>query len=190
MQPTSRYIATLTALLMMTASSTGADDHVPAYAMTADRMQLDNGVVIEGADLTTPDGYTTGFRVTAGFSPSRLPRLDLGAEFAYRESDGVPTALDNRSLILDTVSLGGAVLAGVRFGQLGLYAKSGFTGWQGDAVTHQDTFPADASGTTQWQGFGARLQFDRLISRLEYEEIEAPSMAHLNLVTASIHYPF
>lgn len=186
----SRHLVTLGILSLLATHVLAANDDAPSYAKASDLFHLDNGVVVEGADLATPDGHTTGFRVTAGFNPAGLPLLDLGAELAYRESEEVSTSLNNQSLILDTVSLGGAVLAGVRLGQLGLYAKSGITGWQGDAVTHSDAFPTDASGTTYLQGFGARLQFDRLISRLEYEEIDAPSLAHLNQVTASIHYPF
>ncbi|WP_189465976.1 hypothetical protein [Litchfieldella qijiaojingensis] len=190
MFPKLRHAAVVAALPMMMASAINADEDVPSYAKAGDLMRLDNGVVIEGADLTSPDGYTTGFRVTAGFSPSQLPRLDFGAELAYRESDEVPTSLNSQHLILDTVSLGGAVLAGVRVGRLGFYAKSGIAGWHGDSVTRENAFPSETGGTTWLQGFGAKLQFDRLISRLEYEEIDAPSLAHLNLATASIHYPF
>ncbi|WP_235588958.1 hypothetical protein [Halomonas chromatireducens] len=153
-------------------------------------MYLDNGVVLEGQGLETPDGYTSGFRLTAGFSPLNMPRLDLGAEFSYRESDEVPTHLGDQPMILNTTSLGGSLVAGVRLGQLGLYAKSGFTEWEGDPVTHSDDTLFATAGTARVQGFGARLQHNRLISRLEFEEFDAPSMAHMNLITASIHYPF
>ncbi|WP_262489000.1 hypothetical protein [Halomonas sp. ANAO-440] len=153
-------------------------------------MYLDNGVVLEGRGLETPDGYTSGFRLTAGFSPLNMPRLDLGAEFSYRESDEVPTHLGDQPMILNTTSLGGSLVAGVRLGQLGLYAKSGFTEWEGDPVTRSDDMLFATAGTARVHGFGARLQHNRLISRLEFEEFDAPSMAHMNLITASIHYPF
>lgn len=168
-----------------------ADDETPSYAGKAtDLMHLDNGVILEGRDLETPDGYTSGFRLTAGYSPFALPRLDLGAEFTYRESDEVPTRLGDQPLILNTTSLGGSLVAGVRLGQLGLYAKSGFAEWEGDPVSRPDPFAMPTTGTARVQGFGARLQVNRLVSRLEFEEIDAPSMAHLNLITASLHYPF
>lgn len=184
------------AACMCTASPTlladDADDAVekaPAYAgHSADLMHLDNGVVIEGRDIETPDGYTSGFRLIAGFSPVTLPRLDIAAEFSYRESDEVPTRLGDRSLLLNTTSMGGSLLAGVRIGKIGLYAKSGVAGWEGDPVIPQDSLASQ--GTTRVQGFGARLQFDRLVSRLEFEEFRAPDMAHLNLVTASLRYTF
>ncbi|MCH4561766.1 hypothetical protein MKP05_01315 [Halomonas sp. EGI 63088] len=190
MKPGFPLAIALATSLALYSSSLLADDETPAYADKATGlMHLDNGVILEGRDLETPDGYTSGFRLTAGFSPLALPRLDLGAEFTYRESDEVPTRLDNQPLILNTTSLGGSLVAGVRLGQVGLYAKSGFAGWEGDPVGGRPDAYATA-GTTRVQGFGARLQFDRLVSRLEVEEIDAPSMAHLNLITASFHYPF
>ncbi len=80
-------------------------------------------------------------------------------------------------------------MAGVRVGALGLYAKAGLAEWQGDPVGADDR--AEASrGTARIQGFGARLQFRQVVSRLEFEQIDAPAMEHLNLMTASIHVPF
>jgi hypothetical protein len=181
----------LVAKLFFLASPLVAADGAPSYAgQSSDLMYLDNGLVVEGRDLETPDGYTSGFRLTAGFSPINMPRLDLGAEFSYRESDEVPTHLGDQPMILNTITLGGSLVAGVRFGQLGLYAKSGFTEWEGDPVTRSDERLIATAGTTRVQGFGARLQHNRLVSRLEFEEFDAPSMSHLNLVTASLHYPF
>ncbi|MCE8032290.1 hypothetical protein EKK97_08980 [Billgrantia tianxiuensis] len=163
----------------------------PSYAgKTSDLMYLDNGLVLEGGDLQTPDGYTSGFRFTAGFSPVNLPRLDLGAEFTYRESDEVPTRHADQALLVNTTTLGGSLMAGVRLGQFGLYAKSGFAEWEGDPVTQSEPLYMATTGTARIQGFGARLQHNRLVSRLEFEEIDAPSMAHLNLITASLHYAF
>ncbi|MCE8015610.1 hypothetical protein HOP62_05895 [Halomonas sp. MCCC 1A17488] len=163
----------------------------PSYASrTSDLMYLDNGVVLEGGDLETLDGHTSGFRVTAGFSPADLPHLDLGAEFTYRESDEVPTRYADQAMLVNTTTLGGSLVAGVRMGRFGLYAKSGFAEWEGDPVTQGEPLYAAANGTARIQGFGARLQHNRLVSRLEFEEIDAPSMAHLNLITASLHYAF
>ncbi|WP_282040741.1 hypothetical protein [Halomonas alimentaria] len=161
----------------------------PAYAgQPQDLMRLENGVVIDGQDIESPDGFTSGFRLIAGFSPFQLPKLDLGAEFSYRESDEVPTRLGDQQLLVNTVSLGGSLVAGVRLGHFGLYAKSGLVGWEGDAVIPRGDF--DEAGTTRVQGFGARLQFPGFTSRLELEEYDAPDMAHLNLLTASINIPF
>ncbi|BBI61324.1 hypothetical protein HSBAA_26300 [Vreelandella sulfidaeris] len=52
--------------------SSYADDKPPVMAYTApdsELMQLDNGVILEGSDLQSLDNYSSGFRVTAGFSP-------------------------------------------------------------------------------------------------------------------------
>jgi hypothetical protein len=92
--------------------------------------------------------------------------------------------------MLDTTSRGGSLVAGLRLGQWGLYAKSGFAEWEGDPIIPNDALALDTGGTTRVQGFGVRLQFNGLVSRVEYEEFDAPSMAHLNLVTASLHIPF
>ena len=162
----------------------------PAHASKhSDLMFLDNGMVLESGDLETPDGYTSGFRLTASFSPAQLSALDIGAEFTYRESEEVPTQMADQALLMNTTTMAGSLLAGIRLGQFSLYAKSGFAEWEGDPITRSE-LAGDSTGTARIQGFGARLKQERLESRLEFEEIDAPNMAHLNLLTASIHYAF
>lgn len=166
-----------------------ADDTTPVMAYTAldsERMQLDNGVLLEGSDLRSLDTYTSGFRVTAGFSPGRLPQLDIGAEIAYRESEEITVASSANPLVMDTLSLGGALIAGIRMGAFSVYAKSGITEWRGESRQAGD----DESGTAMLQGFGATLTINRLVSRFEYERIDAPTLSHLNMLSASLHLPF
>lgn len=168
---------------------TVADDSVPIMAYTAsdsELMQLDNGVVLEGSDLSSLDTYTSGFRLTAGFSPWQLPQLDIGAEIAYRESEEVPIASSMSPLIMDTLSLGGAIVAGVRMGAFSVYAKSGLTEWRGET----DLPRADKGGTAWLQGFGATMTVKHMITRLEYERVDAPTLSHLNQLSASLHLPF
>ena len=180
--------ALLLTLAVVAAPLANANE-APSFAgQGGDLMRFDNGVVLEGRDIETPDGYTSGFRLIAGYSPFRLPRLDLAAELSYRESDEVPARLGDQQLLLNSVSIGGSLMAGVRIGRLGLYAKSGVAGWEGDAVIPRDAL--NTAGTTRVTGLGARLQFDRVVSRLELEEFDTPDMAHLNLLTASLHIPF
>lgn len=167
-----------------------ANDAAPviAYAMPdSELMRLDNGVVLEGSDLSSLDTYTSGFRLTAGFSPWQLPQLDIGAEIAYRESEEVPIASSMSPLIMDTLSLGGAIVAGVRMGAFSMYAKSGLTEWRGDTDQPQGV---DTGGTAWLQGFGATVTVNRLITRLEYERVDAPTLSHLNQLSASLHLPF
>ena len=179
-----------TATLADTLAQSGELD-APAYAGdSAELLPLDNGVLLQGNSVSTPDGFTSGFRVVAGYRPLTLPRLDLGAEISYRASDEVPSAYSGESLILNTTSIGGSLIAGVRLGQFGLYAKTGYADWAGDPVSRGDGRHMATAGTSRIQGFGARLQLNRAVSRLEFEEIDAPSMAHLNLLTASVHFPF
>ncbi|WP_235042104.1 hypothetical protein [Vreelandella profundi] len=169
--------------------SSFADDTPPVTAYTAsdsELMQLDNGVILEGSDLSSLDTYTSGFRLTAGFSPWRLPQLDIGAEIAYRESEEVAIASNINPLIMDTLSLGGAIIAGVRMGAFSVYAKSGITEWRGESNVEG----ADESGSAMLQGFGATMTINRLVSRLEYERIDAPTLNHLNMLSASLHLPF
>jgi len=192
--------AVLVAMLAVVTSVQATEEHQldlvpvtydPVYAGEMTRLaQLDNGVVVQGADVTTPDGYTSGFRVTAGYSPYSLPRLDIGAEFTYRASDEVPLALGDDSLLINTTALGGSLVAGVRMGRLGLYAKTGYADWDGDPLSRSDEAGLDTAGTSRIRGFGARLEFSGLSGRLEFEEIDAPSLEHLNLVTASVHILF
>jgi hypothetical protein len=168
-----------------------AESDTPSYAgKNSSLMRLNNGMVLEGRDYLTADGYTSGFHFTAGFSPRHLPRLDIGARFSYRESDEVPSRIGNQPMLLDTTSLGSSLVAGIRLGHIGFFARSGFADWEGDAVTRPGPYAMDNDGIARVQGFGARLELDRLVSRLEYEEIDAESMEHLNMVTASLHYAF
>ncbi|MGM0983302.1 MAG: hypothetical protein ACQEXG_07720 [Pseudomonadota bacterium] len=190
MQPSSRLAIALSSILALVVLPSQADSTVPAYGGMAKKLvHLDNGMIVQGSGVDTPDGYTSGFRLTAGFTPQHLPRLDLGAEFSYRESDDVPVSLADGQQLLDTTSLGGSLVAGVRFGPLGLYAKSGLAEWQGNPIGDDEQLQ-EGGGTTRVQGFGARLQLRHLVSRLEFEEIEDPTMNHLNLMTASVHIPF
>ncbi|MFG6178166.1 hypothetical protein ACGTN6_13045 [Halomonas sp. THAF12] len=171
-------------------SSALADAELPAFTGDAtDIALLDNGLRLQGDDVESPDGVTSGFRLTAGFSPRGLPRFDIGAEVRYRESDDVPVSVAARDTLLDTTSLGGSLLAGVRLGHLGLYAKSGLAGWQGRAASGGNPGLPEG-GTTRVNGFGARLSFASWVSRLEVERVDDPALSHLNLITASVHVPF
>ncbi|SFT33551.1 hypothetical protein [Halomonas saccharevitans] len=202
MHPNSRFLIALTALLAVIAlpcqadleleldADTEIEADMPAYGGIAQPLVLlDNGMLVQGDDVASPDGATSGFRLTAGFTPKNLPRLDLGAEVSYQRSDNVPITGEDGSRLHDTTSLGGSLLAGVRVGALGLYAKAGLAEWQGDPIGSDDR-AAQRRGTARTQGFGARLQFRQVVSRLEFEQIDAPAMVHLNLMTASIHLPF
>lgn len=161
---------------------------LPTLAYTTqegEMMALDNGVVIEGSNLNSIDSYTSGFRLTAGFTPWRTTQFDIGAEIAYRESEEVFTSSSVTPLIQDTLSLGGALVAGLRMGAFSVYAKSGLTEWRGQSDT-----TGSEGGTAMLQGFGATMTVKRLVSRLEYERIDNPMLSHLNQLSASVHMPF
>ncbi|MFG6666378.1 hypothetical protein ACGK9R_04630 [Halomonas sp. HNIBRBA4712] len=151
----------------------------------SEMMALDHGVVLEGSNLNSIDSYTSGFRLTAGFSPSHFPRVDIGAEIAYRESEEVYTTSSVTPMIQDTLALGGALVAGLRMGAFSVYAKSGLTEWRGE-----NELEGSEGGTARLDGFGATVTLKRLVSRLEYERIDNPMLSHLNQLSASIHMPF
>lgn len=182
----------LAAILLFSAAPllhSHADDSPLAMAYTSpdsEFIQLDNGVILEGSDLSSLDTLTSGFRMTAGFSPWRLPQLDIGAEIAYRESEDVPITSSVNPIIMDTLSLGGAIVAGIRMGAFSVYAKSGITEWRGESYVSN----TDEGGTALLQGFGATMTVNRLVSRFEYERIDAPTLEHLNMLSASLHLPF
>ncbi|RUR32482.1 hypothetical protein ELY33_05995 [Vreelandella andesensis] len=173
-------------LPLISCFASGGDTDLAYATPNSEFVSLRNGVVLEGSDLSSLDSYTTGFRFTAGFSPWQLPQLDIGAEIAYRESEEVPISSNADPLIMDTLSLGGAIVAGLRMGAFSIYAKSGITEWRGET----DQPLADDSGTAFLQGFGATMTINRLVSRLEYERIDAPTLSHLNMLSASLHLPF
>ncbi|WP_051234051.1 hypothetical protein [Halomonas halocynthiae] len=151
---------------------------------------LDNGLELQGDSVSSMDGVTSGFKLTAGFSPVGFPLLDFGAEIDYRESEEVPfVARQGSSQLVDTTSLGGSLLAGIRMGDFGVYAKSGIAGWQGEVITGRPGANVDG-GMAQVNGFGAHLAVNGVVSRLNYERFDEPSLSHLNIVTASVHIPF
>ncbi|QFT85571.1 hypothetical protein FIU88_11340 [Halomonas sp. THAF12] len=186
--------STLIALLLfpaigVTPALAGSDE--PAFAGDAtDLAHFDNGMRLLGGNVESPDGVTSGFRLTTGISPRGLPSFDFGAEVRYRESNDVPVSGATRDTLLDTTSLGGSLMAGVRFGALGLYAKSGLAGWQGKAASGHAPELSEG-GMTRVNGIGARFGFaNDWVSRLEMERVDDPALEHLNMVTASVHMPF
>lgn len=151
---------------------------------------IGEGLELLGNSLSSMDGVTSGFRLTAGFTPMNFPLLDIGAEIDYRESDEVPfVAHQGTNQLVDTTSLGGSLLAGIRMGDFGMYAKSGFAGWQGEVITGRPGASVDG-GMARVNGFGAHLAINGIISRLNFERFDEPNLSHLNLVTASVHIPF
>ncbi|HSH48707.1 MAG TPA: hypothetical protein VK991_08995 [Halomonas sp.] len=169
----------------------GAAQENPAYFYQGAYLtSIGESLRLLGDSVTSLDGLTSGFRLTAGFTPYELPLLDIGAEIDYRESEEVPlVASQGDSQLVDTTSLGGSLLAGLRLGNFGVYAKSGFASWQGVAVTGQPGVNLDG-GMTRVNGFGAHLAVSGVVGRLQYERFDEPSLEHLNHVTASIHLPF
>lgn len=157
---------------------------------------LDNGVVLEGGEVLTPDGATSGFRLLAEYLLPNLPRLGIGAELAYMMTDEIPTAINDQSVLLNTTSLQGALTAGLHIGGLSLFAKSGLAEWSGDLETAlsggtQQENDMAMNGTAHVYGLGARMNFTpHVIAHLQYERIDAPRLEHLNLTTARISYHF
>lgn len=162
----------------------------PSFStLSQEIVRLDNGLLLQGDEVHTPDGYTSGFRLTAGFSPVPSDGLDLGAELRYRESNNVPTSVGGNH-VQDVTSFGGSLIAGLRVGDFGLYGKTGYAQWSSDPVTGSQQIET-SSGMARIQGFGARwLADDGWIGQLEMEEIDHPLLEHLNMVTASVHLPF
>lgn len=151
---------------------------------------IGEGLQLLGDTMSTMDGVTSGFRLTAGFTPMDFPLLDIGAELDYRESEEVPfVASQGSNQLVDTTSIGGSLLAGIRMGNFGMYAKSGYAGWQGEVVTGRPAASVEG-GMARVNGFGAHLAVNGIISRINYERFDEPSLSHLNMVTASVHIPF
>ncbi|MBD3894470.1 hypothetical protein IEI94_01195 [Halomonas sp. ML-15] len=193
----SRY-ALIPAMALAMGAALADEDAIPHH-VNGDFTELailDNGVVLEGAEMAMPDGATSGFRLLAGYMLPKMPNLGIGAEITYLVTDEAPTAIDNQPVLLNTTSLQGAVTAGLHLGRFSLFAKSGLTDWSGDLETTlagSDSQEMDMAmgGTAQVHGFGARMNFTpRTVAHLQYERIDAPRLEHLNLTTAMIAYHF
>ncbi len=151
--------------------------------------QLGERVLIQGDEVNSQDGQTSGFRLSAGFSPDWNEVFDLGAELRYRESEDVASSHGGNRHVEDVTSLGGSLIAGLRFGSFGLYGKTGVSQWATDPVTGANSI-ASSSGMARTKGIGARWLNEDWIGQLEFEESDAPELEHLNMVSASIHVPF
>ncbi|WP_355662223.1 hypothetical protein [Halomonas salifodinae] len=182
---------TLVSLLIASPSLLAA---VPSASAQDDGelVELDNGVRVDGESVDFFDGFTSGFRVAAGYLLPRLPRIEIGAEFAYLESEQLPTTYQGMPVQLDSTSLRGAVMAGLRLGKLHFYGKSGLAGWQADlAGPAEGNWRSDSlDGTAQTFGLGASIQHNAWQGRLEYEYIDADRLDHLNITSARISYRF
>ena len=172
------------------ADNDAAHSATPAFSgMGQEIVRLDSGVLVQGDKVHTPDGYTSGFRLTAGMAPQQESGWDLGAELRYRQSDDVPMSSSDSQHVQDVTSLGGSLVAGFRVGHFGVYGKTGMAQWVSDPVTGRNTFDS-TSGSTRVQGLGARWMTRSWIGQVEFEEVNDPELEHLNMITASFHLPF
>ncbi|WP_458526252.1 outer membrane beta-barrel protein [Onishia taeanensis] len=168
----------------------GRADDSSIYTNTEDGgFALENGLTLGGRKVDSANGDTSGFRVMAGYFFSRLPHLEFGAELAYLESDNVSVSLDGSPTLLDTTSINGSLLAGVRIGRLGIFAKSGLAEWRGSSDASEGN--GSMGGTAPLYGMGANLRLYRsLVGQLEYEVIDTSDLDHLTMATASLIYRF
>lgn len=151
--------------------------------------QLGERVLIQGDEVNSQNGQTSGFRLSAGFSPDWNEVFDLGAELRYRESEDVASSHGGNRHVEDVTSFGGSLIAGLRFGSFGLYGKTGVSQWVTDPVTGANSITS-SSGMARTKGIGARWLNEDWIGQVEFEESDAPELEHLNMVSASIHVPF
>lgn len=182
---------TLLCLLGASCSALAADsDNGSIYADTENGgIALDNGLTIGGKPVNSANGDTTGFRVMAGYFFSRLPHLEFGAELAYFESNNVSVSLDGSPTLLDTTSMNGSLLAGVKMGRVGVFAKSGLAEWRGSSNSPES--PESMGGTAPIYGMGANMRLYRsLVGQLEYEVIDSDDLEHLTMATASLVFRF
>ncbi|RAR59076.1 MULTISPECIES: outer membrane beta-barrel protein [Halomonadaceae] len=189
----SRCLIHLTLLCLLGISSTALaarSDNSSIYADTDDGgIALDNGLTIGGSKVNTANGDTTGFRVMAGYFFSRLPHLEFGAELAYLESNNVSVSLDGSPTLLDTISMNGSLLAGVKMGRVGVFAKSGLAEWRGSIDSPESS--GSMGGTAPIYGMGANMRLYRsLVGQLEYEVIDSNDLDHLTMATASLIFRF
>lgn len=189
----SRLLITLTSLsLLVTSTVTLAakSGEGSIYTGTQDGgIALENGLSLGGSMVDLADGVTTGFRVMAGYFFSRLPHLEFGAELAYLESDNVPVSREGSPSLLDTTSMNGSLLAGMKLGRVGVFAKSGLAEWKGNINSTES--PGSIGGTAPIYGMGANIRLYRsLVGQLEYEVIDSNDLNHLKVATASVVFRF
>ncbi|MFD2189863.1 hypothetical protein [Pistricoccus aurantiacus] len=154
------------------------------------QVEVDERMLLGGNEVVSADGFTSGFRLLGAYLMPQIPSIELGAEISYLQSDDIPTSVNGSQAIMNTTSLNGALLAGLRIGMVGVFAKSGLAQWQGDFINDAGRDKDSLGGTAPIYGLGASMRFSGMLGQLEYEYIDTRELEHLRMATASITYQF
>lgn len=130
------------------------------------------------------DFDSTGYKLVLGYNFGVVPLVDLAVEGAYvnlgEESSG--------GLTVEQTSWNGYGLAGLSFGPIGIFAKTGLAAW--DAETRIGGVKTSDSGTDPVYGIGARLQIGALTARLEFERYDQSEFDDVKMSSVSFLYTF
>ncbi len=130
------------------------------------------------------DFDSTGYKLILGYNFGVVPLVDLAVEGAYvdlgEESSG--------GISVSQTSWNGYGLAGLSFGPIGIFAKTGLAAW--DAETRVGALKTSDSGTDPVYGIGARLQIGALTARLEFERYDQSEFDDVKMSSISFLYTF
>ena len=130
------------------------------------------------------DFDSTGYKLVVGYNFGVVPLVDLAVEGAYvdlgEESSG--------GITVSQTSWNGYGLAGLSFGPLGIFAKTGLAAW--DAETRVGGVSTSDSGTDPVYGIGARLQIGAVTARLEFERYDQSEFDDVKMSSISLLYTF
>ena len=130
------------------------------------------------------DFDSTGYKLVMGYNFGVVPLVDLAVEGAYvdlgEESSG--------GVSVEQTSWNAFGLAGLSFGPLGIFAKTGLAAW--DAETSVGGISSSDSGTDPVYGIGARLQFGSFQARLEFERYDQSDFDDVKMSSVSFLYTF
>jgi hypothetical protein len=126
----------------------------------------------------------TSGKLFLGYNMGIIPLIDIGVEASYINF-GKATA--NNDLIANSYDISGADVFGVvgfNLGAIGLFAKVGGINWSSDII--RDSVSTSRSGSDAAYGIGAKVQFDSIGVRLEYEIFDVSAVDDLTMLSLAI----
>lgn len=178
-------LAVLAALLLPVAASAGTESgfYIGAGVGQASVGDID----VENVDVSF-DGDDTGFKIFAGYNFGFIPLVDLAIEGGYVDLGNPDDTVAGNRVEVDATGLDLFGLVGVNLGPVGVFAKIGMVNWDADINT--DFGSGSDDGTDAAYGIGARLKFDALEIRAEYELFDVSAADDVDMLSASLAWTF
>ncbi|MFA9460646.1 outer membrane beta-barrel protein [Thiohalorhabdus methylotrophus] len=150
--------------------------------------RLEASADLPGGGEATVSGNDSAYKLILGYNFGWLPFLDLGLEGSYVDFGKASERVGGDKVTYEQTAFDGFGVAGVSFGPLGVFAKTGFITWNSEI--DGPGFSRSDSSTDPAYGIGARIQVLSITGRLEYELFDLGGNKELEMTSLSALYTF